>query len=175
MELPVLTRHFFLGDSSTSDDFERLQFLLTVFDDIYAQDNEGHTIFDFVDKERSEMGSFDTYRRDLWYCALNRAAIDVSDHLTRHPRIAVYKTSEHTFLDYTPEHYHALKHLQSWDESNFRSQMDRLLQEIPLDEEESLEMERIRELERMRESEREPESEFLEWETEEASEEDDED
>ena len=43
-----------------------------------------------------------------------------------------------------PEHYHALKHLQSWDEDNFRSQMDRLLQEIPLDEDEALEMERLR-------------------------------
>ena len=43
-----------------------------------------------------------------------------------------------------PEHYHALKHLQSWNSSNFRSQMDRLLQEILLDEDEALEMERLR-------------------------------
>ena len=43
-----------------------------------------------------------------------------------------------------PEHYHALKHLQSWDEDNFRSQMDHLLQEIPLDEDEALVMELLR-------------------------------
>jgi hypothetical protein len=139
-------------DPSTSEFFEKVQFLLGVFDDVYAQDIEGRTIFDLVNEDRSDSYSQTSYRRDVWYCALERAGIDVRDYLTRHPHIAVRKSS---FREaYTPEHYHALKHLQSWDESNFRSQMDRLLEEIPLEEEESHEMERIRELERLQTMER---------------------
>lgn len=123
-----------------SDEFEKLQYLLGVFDDIYATDAWGRTVFDHVGTAELEyMGS---YHRDLWYCALDRAGIDVSDHLAKHPRVPLYRTNQ--FREYTPEHYHALKHLQSWDEDNFRSQMDLLLQEIPLEEDEALEMERLR-------------------------------
>ena len=123
-----------------SDEFERLQYLLSIFADIHARDAEGRTIFDRVDLiQEVYQGS---YKRDLWYCALDRAGIDVSLHLVRHPRVPSYKVGKYD--EYTPEHYHALKHLQSWDKSNFRSQMDRLLQEIPLDEDEALEMERLR-------------------------------
>jgi hypothetical protein len=97
-------------------------------------------IFDRVDNGQDDHNG--SYRRDLWYCTLERAGIDVSSHLAQHPRVPSYQ--EVTFHEYTPEHYHALKHLQSWDHSNFRSQMDRLLQKIPLDEDEALEMERLR-------------------------------
>jgi hypothetical protein len=95
----------------------------------------------------SKMSWFYTSQRDLWYCALERASIDIRDHLTSHPRIAVHDTTISN--RYTPEHYHALRHLQSWDESNFRSQTDRLLQEIPLNKEESREMELIRKIDRI--------------------------
>ncbi|GAB7325794.1 hypothetical protein MBLNU13_g09883t1 [Cladosporium sp. NU13] len=124
-----------------SHEFEKLQYLLGIFDNIHARDTNGRTIFDYVDdvQEDDYCGS---YSRDLWYCALKRAGIDVSSHLAQHPRVPSYKMRGH--FEYTPEHYHALKHLQSWDEDNFRSQMDRLLQEIPLDEDEALEMERMR-------------------------------
>jgi hypothetical protein len=167
-----------------SREFERLQFLLSVFDRVYAQDVEGCTIFDLVNGRKKIAHWLGSYPRDLLYCALERAGIDISDYLARHPRIGVYET---TYMDeYTPEHYHALKHLQSWNVSNFRSQMDRLLQEIPLDEEESLEMERIleereewrkrkREWERIREIERRPEEVPAEWTVDEDSEDDDED
>jgi hypothetical protein len=130
-------------DPSTSDDFERLQFLLSVFDDVYAQDFKGCTIFDLVNDDTCSPGS---YRRDLWYCTLERAGIDISHRVVDQASIAVHSAALGN-CKYTPEHYHALKHLRSWDPSNFRSQMDRLLQEIPLDEDESREMERILELE----------------------------
>ena len=123
---------------ATSDGLERLQYLLSIFDDIYARDTDGCTIFDHVDDARFDPFGFGSYRRDLWYCALKRASIDVSHRVANHPRKLIYDRW------YTPEHYHALKHLHSWNEDNFRSQMDRLLQEIPLDEEEALEMERLR-------------------------------
>jgi hypothetical protein len=122
-----------------SDDFEKLQYLLSIFDDIYATDTQGRTIFDLVDNSPDHV--YGSYQRDLWYCALERAGIDVSSHLVQHPRVSYYKTRKYS--EYTPEHYHALKHLKSWDRFNFRSQMDRLLQEIPLDEDEALEMERL--------------------------------
>jgi hypothetical protein len=155
---------------ATSDDLEELQFLLGVFDNVYAQNAKGYTIFDLVSQF-----SFSSYQRDLLYCALERADIDLNDHLThhRHPRIAVYETITNPCWYYTPEHYHALKHLQSWDQSNFRSQMDCLLQEIPLDEEESREMERFRvvELTNDYETEREAEEDSSEWETDEEADE----
>jgi hypothetical protein len=137
---------------STSDQFKRLLFLLDVSGDIYAQDAKGYTIFDILEKTRPEDEDLGSYQSDLLYCVLERAGIDVSDHRTRHPRIAVY-SGMGGWRAYTPEHYHAMKHLQSWDESNFRSQMDHLLQEIPLDEEESREMDRVREMERIQKME----------------------
>jgi hypothetical protein len=123
----------------SSFDIEKLQYLLSIFDDIYATDTQGRTIFDLVDNDQ-DSGS-DSYCRDLWYYALERAGIDVSSHLVQHPRVPSY--SMWIWDEYTPEHYHALKHLEYWDEDNFRSQMDRLLQEIPLNDEEALEMERL--------------------------------
>ena len=65
--------------------------------------------------------------------------MDIRSHLVQYPRVPSYKM---IWREYTPEHYHALKHLQSWNRENFRAQMDRLLEEIPLDEDEALEMER---------------------------------
>jgi hypothetical protein len=133
-----------------SHDLERLEYLLGVFGDICARDAKGRTLFDFVDSFQED-GS---YMYDLWYCALQRVGIDVSSHIAQHPRIPRYghiaNNHDDSYRDdyiYTPEHYHALKHLQSWDVSNFRSQMDRLLQEIPLNEEEAREMERLPEME----------------------------
>jgi hypothetical protein len=149
-----------------SYDFEKLQYLLGVCDDIYATDAQGRTLFDhFDDIEDKYCGS---YRRDLWYCALERAGIDVSSHLVQHPRVPSYTMER--YEEYTPEHYHALKHLKSWDRFNFRSQMDRLLQEIPLDEDEALEMERLQrkksEMDFDDESESDEESERVsEWES----------
>lgn len=123
-----------------SYDFEQLVYLLSIFDDIHAKDAKGHTIFDHLKNKQDD--SYGSYRRDLWYCALERAGIDVSSHLVRHPRVPSY--TMRSWVRYTPEHYHALKHLQSWNYKNLRAQMDRLLEEIPLDEDEALEMEGLR-------------------------------
>ena len=97
------------------------------------------TIFDHVHKSPDDY--YGSYQRDLWYCSLERAGVDISSHLVQHPRVPSYRIGK--YFEYTPEHYHALKHLEFWDRKNFRSQMDRLLQEIPLDEDETLEMERL--------------------------------
>lgn len=123
-----------------SYEFEELRYLLSIFDDIYARDAKGRTLFDHVDESQGDIHG--SYRRDLWYSALERSGIDVSLHLVQHPRVPSYKMRK--YGEYTPEHYHALKHLQSWDRYNFRSQMERLLQDISLDEDEALEMERLR-------------------------------
>lgn len=128
-----------------SYEFERLQYLLSIFDDIYARDASGGTIFDHLGNYQ-QYKLYGTYRRDLWYCALERAGIDVSSHLAQQPRVPSYRIERTPIYSYryTPEHYYALKHLRSWDEDNFRSQMDRLLQEVPLDEDEALAMEQLR-------------------------------
>jgi len=135
--------------------FEALQYLLSIFNDIHARDTEGRTIFDHVHEPPNNYHG--SYQRDLWYCSLERAGVDISSHPVQHPRVPSYRIEK--YFEYTPEHYHALKHLQSWDEDNFRSQMDRLLQEIPLDEDEALAMERLRpekaEVERLRQEESE--------------------
>lgn len=146
---------------STSDELQRLQFLLSKFEDIYAKDAQGCTVFDRVDTFTGKSGG--SYQRDLWYCALERAGIDVSLHTANHPRMAAYEADvERNFGKYTPEHYHALKHLQSWSYHDFRPQMDRLLKDIPLNEEESREMERIRE--KRRELQRTSEEDWDEFE-----------
>ncbi|KAM0717426.1 hypothetical protein Q7P37_007278 [Cladosporium fusiforme] len=124
---------------SSSSDLERLRFLLSVFGDVDATDMDGRTIFDHVDSMADDF--FRGYRRDLWYYALFREGIISNERIAQHTRTAAY-VARVDFI-YTPEHYHALKHLDSWDWSNFRSQMDRLLEEIPLSEEDSLEMRRI--------------------------------
>ena len=133
-----------------SFDLEKLVYLLSIFDDIHATDAEGYTIFDLLDTCQDDY--YGSYRRDLWYCALGRAGIDVSPHLVQRPRVPSY--TNRRSRQYTPEHYHALKHLQSWNRENFRAQMDRLLEEIPLDKDEALEMERLQreelEMERLR-------------------------
>lgn len=128
--------HLFLAPFS-SRQLEALLILLSVFKDIYARDNDGCTVFDHVDGMGSPRPS--SYVRDLWYCALDRAGFDVSQHLIHHPRTPTYT------LHYTPEHYHALKHLDSWNKDNFRSQMDGLLEEIPLSREESMVMQATQE------------------------------
>jgi hypothetical protein len=126
---------------------ERLQYLLRVYEDIYAEDAEGRTIFDHVDSFKH---AGPIYVHDLWYCALQRVGINVSSHHVQRPRNPLYGAigygrSDYDCIiyDYTPEHYHALKHLPSWNDDNFRSQMDRLLQEIPLNEEEARLMESL--------------------------------
>ena len=63
-----------------------------MFDDIHARDAEGLTIFDHIDYLPDCL--YGGYRRDLWYCALERAGIDVSFHLVENPSVPSYKIND---------------------------------------------------------------------------------
>jgi hypothetical protein len=98
-----------------SYDLEALRFLLTVFDDLFARDTKGMSIFEIVNDERELLvrsdgddDSFGSYRQDLWYCALYRSELQVHFDLpppSRNPRFT---------LRYTSQHYRALMDLTHW-------------------------------------------------------------
>jgi hypothetical protein len=98
-----------------SYDLGALRFLLTVFDDVFARDTQGMSIFEIVNDERELLVRSDgdddscgSYRQDLWYCALYRSKLQVRFDLpppSRKPRFT---------LRYTPQHYRALVDLTYW-------------------------------------------------------------
>jgi hypothetical protein len=100
--------HCVLGphEPRTSKELEALVFLLSVFPNIYAKDNEGFTIFDHVnDVGADEYGS---YARDLWYCGLDRAGL-----ITPATSGCQENDARYT-LHYTPHHHRALRYLDTW-------------------------------------------------------------
>ena len=136
----------------TSRTFEVTRFLIRQRANIYAKDGYGLTIFDHVGAAMASESS--SYRRDLWYCALQREGIDIGAMIEEHPRIAKYDE------DYTPEHYRALCHLDHWTDENLSQQVHNLLEAYPWSEEEISEISRIRdeneaEAARMAEAQRE--------------------
>ena len=90
-----------------SEDFEALQYLLTVFGDIFARDTTGMDIFDLVYDftHRQENGS---YREDLWYCALYRSGLALTFNLPTPPMPPVFSSR------YNIQHYRALLYLDTW-------------------------------------------------------------
>ena len=116
-------------------EFKALRCLLAVFDDIYTTDIWGIDIFSYVnggkkwiDQTRYDCGS---YRQDLWYCALKRSGLDARYDIAPCARIARYTPY------YTPKHYLALCHLDSWNIREFHSQVDHLLLDFPMTEEDT--------------------------------------
>lgn len=92
-------------------EFKALSFLLTVFDDIYAQDRSGKTVFDALldlgfDDSHSALGS---YRYDLWYCALYRSGLARRFDIPQPNSKTVFGAA------YTVEHYRSLLYLDYWD------------------------------------------------------------
>lgn len=109
----------------TSDELQSLQILLSAGADPFQRDAEGYSIFDYVNEESHYI--FAHYQRELWYRALQRAQINF-DHLMeidRCPVPPVYNGS------YTPIHYRALRHLDSWTEWDVESQVNQLLKTFP--------------------------------------------
>ena len=95
---------------SSSRDFEALQYLLTVFDEIFARDNFGMNIFGEVRHYRHRHeGRKGSYREDLWYCALYRSRLPLTLNIPAPPMPPLF-TSE-----YQSQHYRALLYLDTWD------------------------------------------------------------
>jgi hypothetical protein len=117
-----------------------LQYLLSIFDDIYALDATGHDIFAYTNELRDWPGSYrepyyecGSYRQDLWYCALARSKLRDRHNIQSCNRLARYTRY------YTPKHYLALCHLDDWDlrgESLFTEQIQISPQECLLSEDE---------------------------------------
>lgn len=128
--------------------FKALRSLLTVFDDISAEDHRGADRFSYVNEEKHwaidrtiDCGS---YRQDLWYCALKRSGLDVCYDIAPCARIARYTRF------YTPKPYLALCHLDFWNIDDFDSQVDHLLLEHSMIKEETRLTKRLEEERRAR-------------------------
>lgn len=118
-----------------SSEFEVTRFLIKQRTNISAKDGSGLTIFDHADAIATKGSS--SYRRDLWYCALQREGIDTGTTIEAHPRIVRY--SEYC----TPEHYRALCCLDHWTEENLSQQVHDSLEAYPWSEDEISELSRI--------------------------------
>lgn len=97
---------------SCSAEFEALQYLLTVFDDIFACETAKPycDLFDWVHHftfhQPSELGS---YKEDLWYCALYRSELALRVEIPP-PLVPPVFNSR-----YTVQHYRALLYFDTWD------------------------------------------------------------
>ncbi|KAM0723657.1 hypothetical protein Q7P37_000645 [Cladosporium fusiforme] len=122
------------SDPSVSCELEILQLLLDRFDDIHARDKSGVTLFDYVNDEMtySMRGS---YRRDLWFCALERTGMLRGDEKRK-----IGSGKPRFTEDYTPLHSHALRFLDRWDESDVWPQVKSTLEHHPWSDEETAEM-----------------------------------
>jgi hypothetical protein len=118
-----------------SEDFEIVQLLLSVVDDIFARDCENLTMFERIEFERSNRswmkdfkfvrrrdtrkhcwGAYEhspeyqgSYQQDLLYCGLFRSGRHTQHDLPPLPAGPTFTT------EYTPKHYRALLYLQDWD------------------------------------------------------------
>lgn len=112
----------------SSRDMEALQLLLDAGADPDSR-NKGCTIFDCVDYMRCTE-SLGSYRRDLWYSALQRAHINIDRPADTRRKPPVYGWG------YTPFHYRALCHLDSWEMENIEARVAPLLDDFPWSQEE---------------------------------------
>lgn len=127
---------------STAKEFKALQYLLSIFDNIYALDATGNDVFTYANELREWPGSYTepiyecgSYRQDLWYCALARSKLDIRHGVQPCNRLARYTQY------YTPKHYLALCHLDDWNwwnEALFEKQIQPVLQKHPLSEHDEL-------------------------------------
>lgn len=119
----------------TSQEFEVTRLLIKQRANIFAKDGSGLTIFDYAEAEPTR--KYSRYRRDLWYCALQREGIDVGGTIELHPRIVRYNER------YTPEHYRALCYLDHWTEENLSRELQDSLEACPWSQEEISELSRF--------------------------------
>jgi hypothetical protein len=93
----------------SSAEFSALRFLLTVFDDIFAREHTGWSLFDYMVYHELDSGESGSYRRDLWYCALYRSKLCRRFSIPP-PPLRIRFTSTYTIC-----HYRALLYLNSWN------------------------------------------------------------
>lgn len=92
-----------------SNEFEALRYLLTMFEDIYARDWQGRTIFDVVaDPTSLPIERLGSYRQDLWYCALFRSGLAQRFNIPLRPGRLIFDHG------YRANHYRALLYLDTW-------------------------------------------------------------
>lgn len=130
----LFTAAIYFGPS-TSYTLQALRLLSSAGVDPHAQDHNGETVYARINArdvsrraQRKAWPDRGSYHQDVWRSALQRQGIDVHEDDPTYWRFT---------RDYTPEHLRALQFLDSWDEQSFRSQMDQVLQEHPLDDEET--------------------------------------
>ena len=95
--------------SYSSLEFETLRFTLKQGCDICAKDASGLTVSDHVNAPSTAPVS--RYRRDLWYCALQREGIDIGS------TIEANSVPEYNIF-YNLDHFHALQYLDTWTPTN---------------------------------------------------------
>jgi hypothetical protein len=94
-----------------SDDFEALRYLLTVFDDIFARNSTGRSLFGVLaDDDLGRYARYGSYRQDLWYCALYRSGLVERSNITLPPLGRLIFDEQ-----YRPERYRALLYLDTWN------------------------------------------------------------
>jgi hypothetical protein len=119
----------------SSAELEVLRFLIRAGVDPHQQDAAGNTISDYVDDDvDSKLG---TYRRELWYSALEREHVHVDRSAGQWPWTPVYTWK------YRPLHYRALCHLETWERDSVGTQVARVREDFPWSREEAEAMSRI--------------------------------
>lgn len=119
----------------SSDELEVLRFLIGAGVDPHQRYAAGNTISDYVDDDvDNKLG---TYRRELWYSALERECIRVDRPTGKWQATRVYTGK------YRPLHYRALCHLEAWERDSVETHVFRVLEEFPWSREEAKETLRI--------------------------------
>lgn len=94
----------------SSKEFEALQYLLTLFGDIFARDETGMDIFDLVyHSTHCHISRNGSYQEHLWYCAFYRSGLALTCHIPTPPMPPVFSSG------YNIQHYRALLYLDTWD------------------------------------------------------------
>lgn len=96
-------------EPSSSAEFEALQYLLTICDDIFARDDTGCSIFDHVDQDPRFDMSIGSYKQDLWYCAIYRSGLAQIFEIPPPTWTPIFTSR------YTIQHYRALLYLDTWN------------------------------------------------------------
>jgi hypothetical protein len=92
-----------------SGEIEVLRFLLTIFNDVFALDVNGYSIFDRVMVQTwNILPATGSYQQDLWYCALYRSGISSRIDITPPPPRPIFSK------EYKLKHYCALLYLDTW-------------------------------------------------------------
>lgn len=113
---------------ASSAELEALQFLIKAGADPFLRDVEGHTIFDYVEDEKDP--KYGSYRRELWYSALEREHVHVDRPAGMRQETPAYAWR------YTPLHHRALCRLESWERDSIETQVARVLEDFPWTQEE---------------------------------------